>query len=637
MGISYSESVLASYVTYKELYSNSSYKSAYQILAEFIKYIISTEEIYSFSLPEMKKKLQDIFGFNLPSAVIKSALKKVEYIEKIQNSIEYSVDRKVVVVDEKFVQYKDTAEKESTYIVNQIMKFASEHHYEYSSRENLLQEFVAYLLDESNGNKYQELISTFIMQNSENESVVKKLNSVREGSILYLGLNCNINEIGSMTNDLTLYLDMEVLFDIYGYNGAIFQTLALDMISLIKDANLNGTKIKLRIFQETKDEIDLFFAKAEDIVRNHTILRENVAMKAIVNGCENITDVSDRESDFYYTLKYKYGIILDEKTDYYVKDTYAANLEGLFLGEKVDSDIEASLKLLSHINKLRKNQLFSDYTKCGFLFVTQTGKTLELSNKIKEEVKQNLSVEEVTVCSLAVSMSFLTNILWYKMNRGFGVHNYPKNLDSVIKAKIVLSNFISQNVSDKYKEFQKQYKEGTLSADQMAGRLLKLREKATKPEDLTLDNVEDNLNFDLAYLEKYEEEKESQRIQLKEKIEIIDKIDNDLRETKNTSEERRKIIISKDTLISRQQKMLEERDEKLAKYEKIVRIIKFIWALIWRGVIVCLITYAVYRFVKYLGNDLANTVGIVVTLLTAILGIVGSVKNVIKLQKRLKK
>ena len=307
------------------------------------------------------------------------------------------------------------------------------------------------------------------------------------------------------------------------------------------------------------------------------------------------------------------------------------------MGEKVDSDIEASLKLLSHINKLRKNQLFSDYTKCGFLFVTQTGKTLELSNKIKEEVKQNLSVEEVTVCSLAVSMSFLTNILWYKMNRGFGVHNYPKNLDSVIKAKIVLSNFISQNVSDKYKEFQKQYKEGTLSADQMAGRLLKLREKATKPEDLTLDNVEDNLNFDLAYLEKYEEEKESQRIQLKEKIEIIDKIDNDLRETKNTSEERRKIIISKDTLISRQQKMLEERDEKLAKYEKIVRIIKFIWALIWRGVIVCLITYAVYRFVKYLGNDLANTVGIVVTLLTAILGIVGSVKNVIKLQKRLKK
>ena len=110
-----------------------------------------------------------------------------------------------------------------------------------------------------------------------------------------------------------------------------------------------------------------------------------------------------------------------------------------------------------------------------------------------------------------------------------------------------------------------------------------------------------------------------------------------MRETKNTSEERRKIIISKDTLISRQQKMLEERDEKLAKYEKIVRIIKFIWALIWRGVIVCLITYAVYRFVKYLGNDLANTVGIVVTLLTAILGIVGSVKNVIKLQKRLKK
>ena len=51
----YSESILASYVTYKELYASDSYRSAYQILAEFIKYQIASEEIYSFSVPELKK------------------------------------------------------------------------------------------------------------------------------------------------------------------------------------------------------------------------------------------------------------------------------------------------------------------------------------------------------------------------------------------------------------------------------------------------------------------------------------------------------------------------------------------------------------------------------------------------------
>lgn len=657
MGISYAESVLASYVTYKELYSNSSYKSAYQILAEFIKYIISAEEIYSFSLPEMKKKLQDVFGFCLPSAVIKSAIKKIDCIEKIQNSIEYGVDRNAVVVDERFSQYKDAAEKENSHIADQLMQYATDHNYECSSKENLLQELVAYLLDESNGNKYQEMISAFILQNENNENIVRQLNAVREGSILYLGLNCNINEIGSMTNELTLYLDMEILFDIYGYNGKVFQALALDMISLIKDANVNGTKIKLRFFEETQREIFLFFAKASDIVRHNTILKENVAMKAIVNGCKDITDVSDRESDFYHILQYKYGIKIDNRNDYYGEDKYVANLEGLFLGEKVDADIETSLKFLSHINKLRRNQTFSDYTKCGYLFVTQTRRTLELSNRIKNEYLDDSNDEEMPICNLAVDMSFLTNILWYKMNRGFGVHNYPKNLDSVIKAKVVLSSFISQNISEKYKEFQKQFREGTLSADQMAGRLLKLREKAAKPEDLTPDNVEDNLNFNLSYLAKYEEERESQRIQLEEKAALIEeitskrdtsfveyekkisKIADDLQATRITSEEQKKTILSQDVLINEQQEAIKERDKKLAEYEekehkkqllkeKALRIVKFIWALIWRSAIVLLIGYIAYRFAKYVKADAANTAAIVVTVLGGVIGTVDIVKNV---------
>ena len=93
---------------------------------------------------------------------------------------------------------------------------------------------------------------------------------------------------------------MEVLFDIYGYNGEVFQQLSIDLINLIRDANVKTKKIHLRYFEETKRDIDLFFARAEEIVKGKMLLKDNVAMKAITNGCTDLTDVSDRKADFYY-------------------------------------------------------------------------------------------------------------------------------------------------------------------------------------------------------------------------------------------------------------------------------------------------------------------------------------------------
>ena len=56
------------------------------------------------------------------------------------------------------------------------------------------------------------------------------------------------DEIGSLKRDLTLYLDMEVLFDIYGYNGKVFQKLALDLFKLARDANSKEKKGSIQIF-----------------------------------------------------------------------------------------------------------------------------------------------------------------------------------------------------------------------------------------------------------------------------------------------------------------------------------------------------------------------------------------------------
>ena len=649
----YSESVLASYVTYKELYANDNYRSAYQILAEFIKYILASEEIYSFSAPELKKKMQDVFGFQLPNAVLKSTIKKIDYVQRISGKEEYSVNRQNIKVDETFTKYKEDAERTNIILADQLTDYANKQRKGNVDKKKLIQELIAYLLDESCDDKYQEIISAFILEESKNEQIVNQLNAIREGSILYLGLNCNITETGSITKDLTLYLDMEILFDIYGYNGEVFQSLAKDLIALINDANREKKKIKLKYFEDTKREISNFFTAATEIVRSGAYLKENVAMKAIVNGCKDSTDVADKESDFFYDLQHTYGILPDDVSDYYTTDSYESNLEEIIAS---DPDSELGLRYLSNINKLRKNQVYYEYTQTGYLFVTETWKNIEMSKKIAQERQSTIgNGDDRNICGLAVSMNMLTNILWYKLNRGFGARNYPQNLDSVIKAKTVLARFISQNVTAVYNRYRKEYMDGDISAQQMAGRLLGLREKASKPEDITIDNLTDNLNFNSEYLSRYEEERELQKIQLKEKEELIQQITTNqevqtteyqsviaetnkkLEEVQCISASQQKDIDQKNAIINSQKTELMEKDELLKKYhareernKRIKSVLCFIVVIALRFLLAAGITFGAYMFAKYVKADAANTAAIVVGIVSTALSAIGTVKNDLK-------
>lgn len=219
--------ILASYVTYKELSSHGNYKSPYQILAEFIKYIIYEKKLYAFSIGEIKSRVENEFEFYLPDAVLKSALKKIDFVTYDATG-NYCVNGEKIRVDGALKKYRDLAETAEISVSEQLISFIEEtKDYKLNNREKkeLMRAFVSYLIDESNGNKYQEEISSFIIKKSDDKKITEYLNSVREGVILYTGLNYNIDEIGSLKRDLTLYLDMEVLFDIYGYNGEVFQRL----------------------------------------------------------------------------------------------------------------------------------------------------------------------------------------------------------------------------------------------------------------------------------------------------------------------------------------------------------------------------------------------------------------------------
>lgn len=72
-----SSSILAALATLKSLSDEKKYQSSYQILGEFIKYIIISTPKYAFSAIEMKDQLYDQFGFSIPEAVVKTSLKRI--------------------------------------------------------------------------------------------------------------------------------------------------------------------------------------------------------------------------------------------------------------------------------------------------------------------------------------------------------------------------------------------------------------------------------------------------------------------------------------------------------------------------------------------------------------------------------
>lgn len=234
----------------------------------------------------MKNQLGEAFGFNLPTAVIRTAVKGIDNISKNPSDKNYSVELGALKSSSDFIVYQECATNESEYVSQALIQFTKiKFQNRYVVENVLVQEFIAYLLDAQYEGKYHDIISEFILYKEHDEDIQSKIQSIREGSILYSGLNYNISEIGSIRKPLTLYLDTEILFFLAGFNGEIYKTLALDMMELIKNANQKKRVIKLLYFTDVRKEVESFFGAAEDIVAGRAIKRNNSAMTAITNGC----------------------------------------------------------------------------------------------------------------------------------------------------------------------------------------------------------------------------------------------------------------------------------------------------------------------------------------------------------------
>lgn len=604
-------SIMASFAILKSLSDAKKYQSQYQILREFIRYIIFNDALYSFSAIEMKSRLNNHFCFSIPEAVIKTALKNMP--EATLSDGTYDILRKNVCTDTLFEETKKESDKYEACIIKLLSEYISvKTGNNMISEEILTQELVNFLVEDTSSHsiKYSELIGEFVLENEHNKEIQDGLNKIREGSILYMGLSHSIGETGSITKPLALYLGTEVLFSLIGYNGEIFQQFADDFFTQVRTANAGKMKkIALHYFSEVKKEIDEFFGTASDIVEGKKYcLLNKPAMKAITDGCYTAADVDVKKSDFYYKLRYSFGITEDPHDNYYDEEYFSNNLESFDYDEEEDKGKkkEVAVRLISHINKLRNGKYFHSDIESEHIIVTNSRTTLLISKELSENIRVAEGLD--SICNFAVSLDRITSLLWYKLGNGFAKFKFPSSVNAVLKARIVLSASVARKAEREFAKIKKEYENGIIDDDQVSARIITLRNKPVLPEDLQVDDIDEIMDFTPEYLSRYEEQIKNTNKTLQEKEEI----------NKALRADRDKKLFEKDEVIVAQANVIKESSEEnallrdeLNRYHQKEKedlwkknhrrnILLFLWSIVWKaGGLVGVTAIAIYLDNKY--------------------------------------
>ena len=498
---------IASLALFRNLY-NEGRSDIMTILCEFAKSVIHSKHLTAFTPTQIKNELKDEYEFKIPEYVVETVIKKfchkenskyypnedsapqkvnAQEIERIENSHEVVFSKLVSYVEEKTSNVLSPDDK-----------------------EKLFQSFCGFLIDETDV-KYGEYISSFIIETQNDPESSTLLKTIKEGVVLYTGIqyNDNINETGSWNDEFTIFVEQEILFHMAGYNGELYKQLFQDFFGLVQEINQKAHKqlVKVKYFDSVKFEIDKFFNIAERIVDGKDTLDcSNIAMTTIVQGCEYKTDVIAKKVAFYELLK-KRTISEENGANYFKQNSkyniyYSDNLTGLS-NDLPQRDIEWSLQLLNYISMIRKGSVSGfEQSRCILL----TGNSTTMAVAFHPLIKQNGDVP------LATTLDYITNRLWFKLNKGFGSNMYPKSFNIVTKAQIVLSTQIVGSVAHEYEKIKKEIAENTKSEDVIIAELAELKSRVRKPEEVLASNIDETLEtISMADTERYLREREMER------------------------------------------------------------------------------------------------------------------------------
>ncbi len=599
---------LASYATYRQLY-NDGKKDTYFVISRFIEHIILSNELNSFDVEKISSLLNENFGFSIPSYVIQSSIKRIEFVSKKDG--QFLVSRENISLDSEIKEELEEYDLKSRALMSSLIKYVKNEKDKDQeiSEEKLTREFTSFLLDDSFNGDYSSIISKFIIENDTDVNFLKNINQIKEGAVLFSGINYT-SDISKLTwkSNINLYVETEILFHLAGYNGIFFQKLANDMFQLINEMNQKNNKriISIRYYKEVSEDIDHFFGTAEEIVKGNKIVDiGNVAMDEIVRDCSTPADVINKRSRFTNILK-QYSISEADSLNYYSPEYYNFNIESQKIVEKYGLATENKEKYLKHLNYTnilrKKDDINSEnlsLKESKHLVITEVGKILQMANDFNKE-------NEDFNAPLAISMSSLTNRLWFDLNKGFGSEYLPSTFNILEKSRLVLSNILTQTVAKQYDKVKESYKKGELSEEDLNENIIELRKKMMKPEDIDreqLNNIDDIINpngLEIYKSGKERLEKKVKKLEHDNKIRELDRqkiIEEKKRAEKEVENSKKEITrISNEKRIQIQKRINDIEARKDNADKKVAGRIKFI-----RRLITIVLILIVLLFI-YIGN-----------------------------------
>ena len=556
--------LIASVALFSELYNTEKYTNVTDILAEFIKGVVVQENKWTINSTELTFLLEKIYDFKIPESVVRTTVRNRLKDLVISKDGHYIFDTSIKgdfdVLNSEF----QSIQKHQNHIIEHLILFIEEKEKKTISEEErviIIENLNKYLLDNGVTDKYSKYISAFVIKNQAEKSFTDNLNLIREGVILYQGIKftADINELGKWNSELSIFLSTEHLFNSLGYNGLLFKQIFDDFYNLVREINTSGkTKngdklVNLYYLEETRDEVNYFFQTAVNILKGTMHLdTSKTAMKTIVEGCSNPSDIIAKKVKFESDLKSK-GIYLKEfKNSIYDYPEFVVEDEKILEQLKKESESKGKyfdenscrqfFKIFTKINYFRGGESKFNFEKIGHIFLTGNRFALFLAHQSKVKF-------EADDIPFAKDIDYITNKFWFKLKKGFSdKSSLPKSFDIVTKAQIILSSQLNQSVYQEYKKIQDQVKKGTLTTEDAIKISYELREKPNKPEEILIENIDNSLEFlnNDTYFEDLFREKEK-----KEQVfqETLRKNEELLNEIKRRDEEEKKLeLIKKENL-----------------------------------------------------------------------------------------
>lgn len=406
-----------------------------QILPFFVLQCFKRKEYEQILISEIQKDLSDKFNIPAPTASINAALDILVERKDISRKNDAFIllekgNRASTELDHKIKEsrrcYSALLEKLYKFSINKTpiphdeleKKLLSFIHKNINATINVLES--NFSLDNEEYTEEELLILSFICEIEKNDNVsFKTLSSLVNAEIVRCVIQKhNIDTSRLQINNMSLFLDTNILVGLFGFDLKVFSQRMLELIEIAKDFKFN-----IRIFDFTKQE---FIS---------TLSRYKREYNSIILPHDGVRDIC-------YKMKYRGYSIMDVETfinnideklaemGIEVDDTNAIDFEKIIKEDRPFSCYAENRDTITirhdtqaiHLIKHLRNGLRTTIENSGILFVTDDSSVYKYAKDLKGDREFPYVLRHDT----------LTNLLWI---RG----------DSLSKAKIPIYNIIAGN------------------------------------------------------------------------------------------------------------------------------------------------------------------------------------------------